>query len=103
MLKLKRSTYATWSFRLLIYLIVINIASFFIVVNYDKFLTNTDEILRIGRILGIIGNVFFAVGLICTVISIVKKEKRNYLYFVSIIVYPIILLLFLINKIQYSL
>ncbi|WP_299603199.1 hypothetical protein [uncultured Aquimarina sp.] len=96
----KSTNYRTWSFRFLIYLLLLNILVAYMVAThvnlpitiegYEKPENNTGTMLFI---LGGLTNLLFVAGAVLTVLSITKKEKRDYKYFVSIIGYPIFLVL----------
>jgi hypothetical protein len=77
------TNYKQWSFRLFVYLIVINIITYYEVVNYVSFPGNAAMASRMNFI-AIISFGFCLTGTVLTVMSYVKKEERNYQYHVSI-------------------
>jgi len=83
------TNYRKWSFKFLIYLIIINIAVFYIVVNFtndsEKFNSNLN-------IISIIGNLILLIGIILLGLSIIKKEKKNYQFYISIFGYSFFLI-----------
>lgn len=77
------TNYKQWSFRLFIYLIVINIITYREVVYFASFPGNDAMTSRMNFI-AIISFGFWLTGIILTVMSYVKKEKRDYQYKVSV-------------------
>lgn len=96
---MKETKYKKWSFRLLIYLIIINVLAAYLVINF------VDGFHDIGRfeqnigILSLMTNLILIIGIVFTVLSIKKKEQKNYQYYFSIIGYPIFLIMTLVSMV----
>lgn len=88
----KQTKYKRWSFRLFIYFIILNLTSFYITVNYSNGIDDMEEFIQNLNVISIIANLILLAGIVFTVLSIAKKEKKNYQYYVSIIVYPLFIL-----------
>ncbi|WP_417861412.1 hypothetical protein [Winogradskyella sediminis] len=102
----KSTNYRTWSFRFLIYLFLLNLLVAYIIATsttlmiesegYEKPANNSDLILSI---IVVLTNIFLISGIILTVLSIIKKEKKDYKYIVSIIGYSIFLIITILSLI----
>ncbi|GER59128.1 hypothetical protein ULMA_12360 [Patiriisocius marinus] len=105
----KITNYRTWSFRFLIYLILLIILVAYIVANsayliveseiegYEKYTdtNNYDSILLL--ILQILTSILLISGIIFTILSIRKNENKDYKYFTSIIGYSIFILSYIFS------
>jgi DMSO/TMAO reductase YedYZ heme-binding membrane subunit len=85
----KETNYKKWSFKLLIYLILINVAIAYLVYNLAVGFNDMEVFNRNTTILSIIASIILVVGIILTILSIRNKETKNYQYYFSIIGYPI--------------
>ncbi len=79
----KTTNYKQWSFRLLIYLVVINGVVFYQTINMNTLADNSQVALLIN-LEGILGGVFLIAGVVLTIMSHIKREERNYQYKVSV-------------------
>lgn len=86
-MKPKSTNYKKWSFRLLIYLIIINITVAYLVVNYAVGIHDEGHFKRNIRILDLVGIVILIIGVVLTILSIKNKEEKNYQYYAAIIGY----------------
>jgi heme/copper-type cytochrome/quinol oxidase subunit 3 len=96
----KTTNFRNWSFRFLIYLFLLNVLVAYIIATtttltielegYEKPTNNSDIILSI---LVILTNILLISGIILTALSVVKKEKKDYKYIISIIGYSIFLII----------
>ncbi len=89
----KNNNFKSWSFRLLIYLLIINIVVFYMVVNFDDGFDNSEKFNQNLYILSMIGNLILLIGVVLTIFSVVKREEKNYQYYTSVIGYPIIMII----------
>jgi len=87
------TNYKKWSFKFLIYLIIINIAVFYMVVNFANGFDDSEKFNSNLNIISIIGNSILLIGIILLGLSIIKKEKKNYQFYVSFFGYSIFLIL----------
>ena len=94
---MNKIVYKKWSFRLLLYLIIINMTSFYMIANYADGFDNAEKLTQNLKIISILGNLFLLIGTILSILSIAKKEEKNYQYYISIIGYPFFILLTLIS------
>lgn len=80
-----RINFRNWAFRFIIWLIIINgIIAYLIATHFNLPYTvdNTGEI--ISR-LGLVATLLLVLSLLFIILSIVKKEKRNYKFWVVIV------------------
>jgi hypothetical protein len=91
--------YQNWSFRLLIYTITLTIVITIILLNTIEPLgTKTDfTVERNLLILGITSTLTFCAGIICLIISFLKKEDKNYKFYVSLVGFTFFMLFSIIN------
>ncbi|WP_299122196.1 hypothetical protein [uncultured Tenacibaculum sp.] len=89
----KPTNYKKWSFKLLLYLIIINIVVAYLVFNFAIGLHDSSRFNQNIGTLSIIGNLILLAGIVLTILSIVNKEKKNYQFYISIIGYPIFIIL----------
>lgn len=86
------TNYKKWAFRFLIYIAVIHAASFYIVATkplihpFDYTLTRNGIYIAI---LGILLILFLLAGIILTLLSVSRREHKNYQYYSIIFMYPI--------------
>lgn len=83
----KPTNYKRWAFKLLMYLVVLNVAVAYLVVNFAEGWHDSVRFNQNMFIFSIIGTVIHFAGVIFTILSIVKKEEKNYQYYISIIGY----------------
>lgn len=81
------TNYKKWAFKLLLYIIIINICVAFL-----PFFTHSLNIL----VLSIIADILFLTGVGLTIASIKNKEEKDYQYYFSITGYPILIVLFVL-------
>ncbi|TCI85583.1 hypothetical protein [Tenacibaculum sp. M341] len=92
----KETNYKKWAFRFLIYLVIMQILTFYVSVKLLNVLINPEDLLKKLTMISIISKVILVVGICMTVMSIVKKEKENYQYYISIVGYCIFTILTLL-------
>ena len=98
------TNYKKWSFKFIIYIIILNFLIAFMVVNTTTFkiqsegyeTPNDNSDLNL-LVLTILTNLLFIAGIILTILSIKNKEERNYQYKFSIWGYPIFIVLTIIS------
>ena len=98
------TNYKKWSFKFLIYSILLNFLIAFIVANTTTFefqlegyeTPNDNSDLNL-LVLTILTNLLFIAGIILTILSIKNKEEKNYQYKFSIWGYPIFIVLTIIS------
>ena len=66
-----------WSFHFMIWIIIINIISFYLTIGY----MNEEALLYFG----IIATILLVLSLIFIILSSIKKEKKNYQYWISLV------------------
>ncbi|WP_225034659.1 hypothetical protein [Winogradskyella sp. SM1960] len=74
-----------WAFHFMIWILIINVISFYLTVSYTSLLNEFNNTGQILLYLGILATVLLFMSLIFIIISSIKKEKKNYLYWTSII------------------
>lgn len=89
--------YINWAFRLLIYQLILVIAMTYLIVNFQVGFDNEDQFIQRIFILQLISVLFTIVGSILVVLSITKKEQKNYKFYISMVGYAIILLYSLVS------
>ncbi|MEP5933479.1 MAG: hypothetical protein ABJ218_00025 [Winogradskyella arenosi] len=94
---MNETKYKKWSFRLLIYLIVINVLVAYLVMNFAIVFHDVGRFEQNIGILSIVANLILIVGIVFTVLSIKNKEGKNYQFYFSVIGYPIFLVLTLLS------
>jgi uncharacterized protein YhhL (DUF1145 family) len=82
---MNKITFKDWAFRFTIWILVINIITFYLTINYVNFPGAENNTGLIIYYLGIISLVLLLLSIAFIAISSVKKEKKNYKYWVSII------------------
>lgn len=74
-----------WAFHFMIWIVVINIISFYLTISYTRLFNGKDNTGEILLYLGIISTILLGLSLIFIVLSSRKKEKKDYQYWISII------------------
>ena len=77
--------FKNWAFRFTIWIVIINIISFFLTVNYTGFAGFNDNTGLTLYYLGIISLILLILTIVYIVISTIKKEIRDYKYWISLI------------------
>ena len=94
---MNETKYKKWSFRLLIYLIIINVLVAYLVMNFAVGFHDTGRFEQNIGILSLVANLILIVGIVFTILSIKNKEGKNYQFYFSVIGYPIFLVLTLLS------
>ena len=90
-----------WAFHFMIWILIINIISFYLTISYTSIFNEGNNTSEVLFYFGILGTVLLLVSLIFIIISTIKKEKKNYQYWTSIVglvlfgILPILASLFL--------
>lgn len=87
------TNYKKWAFKLLIYLIIINITVAYLVFNYAVGIHDAGRFQQNIMILALVGNIILIVGTVLTILSIKNKEEKNYQYYASVIGYGLFIIL----------
>lgn len=94
---MKEGNYKKWSFKLLIYLVIIDILVTYLVISFTIGAHDIERFEQNITIISIIGNLILVIGIILTILSIKNKEQKNYQFYTSIIGYPIFLMMTLLS------
>lgn len=93
LIKSTSTNYKKWAFKLLIYLIIINITVAYLVFNYAVGIHDAGRFQQNIMILALVGNIILIVGTVLTILSIKNKEEKNYQYYASVIGYLLFIVL----------
>ncbi len=77
--------FKNWAFRFMIWIIIINMIVFYLTINYVNFPgveNNTDSTLLYLEVISIV-LMFLALAFI--IMSMIRKEKRNYQFWIAIV------------------
>jgi len=104
--KKDRTNYKKWSFKFLMYIILLNFLIAFMVANTTSLkvqvegygIPNDNSGLNL-LVLTVLTNFLFLAGIVLTMLSIKNKEAKNYQYKFSIWGYPIFIILTLISMV----
>lgn len=96
-MKKKNTNYKRWSFKFLIYIVLLNLLITYLVARTPIGLGNNEQMLE-GKliILSFINIALLISGIVLTILSFKNKEEKNYQYNVSVYGYPILILINLI-------
>ena len=102
----KKTNYKKWSFKFLIYIILLNFLMAYMVSNamrevslviipegYEK---PNDYTQIYIMIVSLLATIFMIAGIVLTILSVKNKEEKNYQYRISVWGYPIFIILSLI-------
>lgn len=81
---MNKLNYNKWALRFIIWIIIINIAIVYLTVNYVNFPRVENNNGMTLFFLRVLGNVLLLLSIIFITISSVKKEEKNYQYWISI-------------------
>ncbi|WP_066627897.1 hypothetical protein [Labilibacter marinus] len=93
----KTTPYKKWAFILLISQVVLQVVIASMIINYATAFDNAEDFNFKIRTVSVIAEIDLWAGIILTILSVVKKENRNYQYYFSLIGYPLILLFNLLS------
>lgn len=74
-----------WAFHFMIWILIINIISFYLTISYTSLFNEGDNTAEVLFYFGILGTVLLLLSLIFIIFSTIKKEKKNYQYWASIV------------------
>ena len=74
-----------WAFYFMIWILIINVISFYLTISYTNIFNEGDNTAEVLFYFGILGTVLLLLTLIFIIFSSIKKEKKNYQYWTSII------------------
>jgi uncharacterized membrane protein len=74
-----------WAFHFMIWILIINIISFCLTISYTSLFNEGDNTAEVLFYFGILGTVLLLLSLIFIILSTIKKEKKNYQYWTSIV------------------
>lgn len=80
-----RINFKKWAFRFTIWIIIINIVVTYLVVTYVDLFNTYDNTGEVILRLGLVATFLLVLSFLFIIISIVKKEKRNYQFWVAVI------------------
>jgi len=93
----KVTNYKKWSFKFLIYVVLLNVLIAYLTVTTPIGLGDNGEMLSVRvSILSLLILGLLVSGIVLTIMSVKNKEEKNYQYKVSIYGYPIFILINLI-------
>ena len=82
---MKNINFKKWAFHFMIWILIINIISFYLTISYTSLFNEGDNTAEVLFYFGILGTVLLLLSLIFIIFSTIKKEKKNYQYWVSIV------------------
>jgi CDP-diglyceride synthetase len=82
---MKKINFKKWAFRFIVWILIINIITFYLTINYVDFPGVENNTGLNLFYLGILSGILMILSVIFVIMSSVKKEKRNYQYWISII------------------
>ncbi|MFY8186954.1 MAG: hypothetical protein ACOVLC_03235 [Flavobacterium sp.] len=74
-----------WAFHFMIWSLIINIISFYLTISYTSVFNEGGNTTEALFYFGILGTVLLLLCLIFVIFSTIKKEKKNYQYWTSIV------------------
>ncbi|NRD20946.1 hypothetical protein HNV08_12890 [Winogradskyella eckloniae] len=90
-----------WAFHFMIWIVIINVISFYLTISYTSIFNAGGNTAEVIFHFGILGTVLLLLSLIFIIFSSIKKEKKNYQCWTSIVglvifgILPILASLFL--------
>jgi hypothetical protein len=91
------TNYKKWSFLFFIIVILINILTFFVVINYTSGFGNEQTFGNTLGVLSLSSTSLFIAGAVLTILSVRKKEAKDYQYKISIWGYPLMFILLMVT------
>ena len=98
---MKNINFKKWAFHFMIWILIINIISFYLTISYTSLFNEGDKTAEVLFYFGILGTVLLLLSLTFIIFSTIKKEKKNYQYWIAVVgivifgVFPIVGSLFL--------
>lgn len=89
----KETNYKRWSFRFLIYYFLVNAVIIYQTINFANGFDDAERFNLFLNLISIIASFILLTGSVLTILSVLKKESKNYQYYLSVIAYPIIIIL----------
>ncbi|WP_299680566.1 hypothetical protein [uncultured Dokdonia sp.] len=76
-------SFKKWAFHFMIWVIIINSIIYYLTANYVNKLMAGDSVIVVISRLGLVGALLLVLTLLFIILSIVKKEKRNYQFWIA--------------------
>ena len=90
----KSTNYKKWSFKFLIYIILLNLLIAYLIATTPIGLGNSEQTLELRLIVLSFVNIALIIsGIVLTILSFKNKEEKNYQYNISVYGYPIFILI----------
>ncbi|AFL82046.1 hypothetical protein Aeqsu_2591 [Aequorivita sublithincola DSM 14238] len=86
-------SYKKWAFRILIFVVLLNILVFYLITDFTGNMSDEGPSITLLTILGFVVNLFFIGGIVLTILSIVKKEEKDYEFILSVAGYSLLILI----------
>jgi small-conductance mechanosensitive channel len=74
-----------WAFHFMIWIIIINIITIYLTISYTSIFNTQNNTGEILLYFGIIATILLLLSITFIILSSIKKEKRNYQYWISIV------------------
>lgn len=82
---MNKINFKSWAFRFIVWVIIINGIVAYLTATYVNFLMAGDSTILVISRLGLVATLLLVLTLLFIILSIVKKEKRNYQFWVAAI------------------
>ena len=89
--------YKKWAFHFTIWIVIVNVVIFWVTVNYNSLVYDPQSVQQTIWKLGLLTNLLLIGTILFLVISTVKKEKKNYQYWIAMVVAILLIISFLLN------
>ncbi|RZS90566.1 hypothetical protein EV197_3360 [Aquimarina brevivitae] len=90
------TNYKKWSFRFIVYLVLLNCVTFYLAINFNSALHNFERFIRNMSIATVVSILILIAGIVFTILSIKNKESKNYQFYISVIGFSFFIILSLL-------
>ncbi len=85
-------TYKNWAFRFVIWIVIINIVTFYVTINYISPFYEQARVQKGLWLLNLLANLLLVCTILFLVMSMVRKEKKNYTFWIALGISALIVL-----------
>ncbi len=74
-----------WAFHFTIWILIINIISFYLTISLTSLFNEQENTIEVLFYFGLLATILLLLSLIFIIFSTIKKEKKNYQYWTSVV------------------
>ncbi len=99
----RKTNFKKWAFKFLVYIILLNVLVAYMMTRTTLVITpveitDTSNLSFYVFICSLLATLLLIAGVLLTILSVARREEKNYQYYISLIGYPIFIILTIISN-----